>query len=91
MKVRYIGRNIGVGGLTDGKIYEVVEVDKMTGTLRIIDDDPNDINDLNDPDWKPGYLYSPTEPGPLSSEETYGRFVVIEDDDIGSLDKAING
>ncbi len=91
MKVKYVGRTIGLGGLTDGKIYEVVEVDELTGALRIIDDDPNDINDLNDPDWKPGYLYSPTSPSPLTSEEAWGHFVIIEDDENGSLNKAING
>ena len=88
MKVQYVGRDIFPAGLTNGKIYEVVEVDEITGALRVIDDDQDDINDLDDPDWKPGYLYSPTEPGPTRE---YGRFVVIEDDASGSLNKAING
>ena len=91
MKVQYIGRDIFPAGLTNGKIYEVVEVDEITGALRVIDDDQDDINDLNDPDWKPGYLYSPTAPSPMDDEKAWGRFVIVEDDANGSLAKAING
>jgi hypothetical protein len=32
---------------------------------RIIDDDETDWNYDNSPDWKPGYLYSPSNSAPL--------------------------
>ena len=38
MRVRYIGKSIGVLSLTDGKIYEVLGVDPMIGWLRVVDD-----------------------------------------------------
>ena len=92
MKVKYMGPNIGVTGLTNDKVYNVVEVDPLTGALRIIDDDQNDFNFDNDPDWKPGYLYSPTAPRPIGDpQQSPGRFIIIEDDDQGSQNKAING
>ena len=92
MKVKYVGPNIGVTGLTDGKIYEVVEVDPLIGALRVIDDDLDDFNFDNDPEWKPGYLYSPTAPGPADDpDQPRGKFLIVEDDERGSLAKAING
>ena len=38
MRVKYIGPNIGVDGLFNGGVYEVLEVDELTGMLRIIDE-----------------------------------------------------
>ena len=31
MKVKYIGTSFGVDGLTNGKVYEVVELDEFSG------------------------------------------------------------
>ena len=78
MRVKYIGKSFGVDGLTDGKTYEVQEVDELTGWLRVVDD--SDI----------GYLYSPTGPGPFARGVAYGRFEIVDDDEEGSLEKAIN-
>ena len=47
MKVRYVGKSYGVDSMTDGKVYEVLEVDEITGGLRIVDDSGED------------YLYHP--------------------------------
>ena len=77
MKVKYIGRSYGVDSMTDGKEYEVLEVDKLTGALRIVDDSNED------------YLYHPKAPKPNGAKEAYGRFEIIEDDEKGSLRKAI--
>lgn len=91
MKVQYVGPSFGAASLTDGKVYDVVEVDPITGALRVIDDDPDDDNIDNDPEWKPGYLYSPTAPGPADNpSQPLGKFLIVEDDEKGSLDKAIN-
>lgn len=81
MKVRYVGKNIGATGLTDGKIYNVLEIDELTGALRIIDDSEEEC----------GYLYSPTEPKALAGEYKNGKFEVIEDDEKASLARAIKG
>ena len=42
----------------------------------------------DDPDWVQGYLYSPKNPGTLDGKIT-GKFEIIEDDEKGSLAKAI--
>ena len=78
MKVKYLGPRIRAT-FTDNKVYKVIEIDKITGALRIIDDSDDD------------YLYSPTEPKLLSDEYKGGRFEIIEDDKYGSLAKAIYG
>jgi hypothetical protein len=90
MRVRYEGQSFSAG-LTNGKEYEVTEVEPVLGFLRIIDDgwepacfEPN-VSD------KPGYLYSPTNPGPFENDRSYGHFVILADDEKGSLAKAING
>jgi hypothetical protein len=88
MKVRYIGESFGAFGLQDGEIYECTEVDELTGALRIITD-PNDQNYEDDPDWKPGYLFSPVRPRPLSGDSPGGRFEIVDDEN-GTLYKAIN-
>lgn len=77
MRVKYIGDSFGVDGLTDGKSYEVQEVDELTGWLRVKDDSDE------------GYLYSPTKPGPFALGRAFGRFEIIEDDEQKTLEKAI--
>ncbi len=77
MKVKYTGKSFGVDGLTDGNVYEVVCIDELSGALRLIDDSGED------------YLYSPTRPKPLCAKESYGRFEIVEDDEYGTLSKAI--
>ena len=79
MKAKCIGKSYGVDSMTDGKVYEVLEVDKLTGALRIVDDSDED------------YLYYPKAPKPNGTKEAYGRFEIIEDDEKGSLRKAIYG
>lgn len=79
MKVKYIGKSFGIDGLSNGKIYEVIEVDQLTGALRIVDDSDED------------YLYHPQTPKPNGAKEAYGRFEIIEDDLQGSLKRAILG
>ncbi|MCR4622664.1 MAG: hypothetical protein K5663_11345 [Clostridiales bacterium] len=77
MRVKYIGESFGVDGLTDGKTYEVQEVDSLTGMLRVVDDSGED------------YLYSPTNPGPITSNRAFGKFEIVEDDETGTLRKLI--
>lgn len=77
MKVRYVGPNIGVDGLFDGHIYTVLEVDEITGYLRIIDESGED------------YLYHPDRPRAIAGEYKGGRFEIIEDND-GILKDAMN-
>ena len=91
MRVRYEGKSFGVGGLTDGKEYEVTEVEPVLGMLRVIDDGWDDAYLESEVSDKPGYLYPPTNPGPFENDEKYGDFVIVEDDENGSLAKAING
>ncbi len=68
MKVKYVGQSFGIDGLTDGKIYTVLEVDEL-GFLRVIDDSDED------------YLYSPTNPRPLDASSPGGKWEIIEDPD----------
>ncbi len=79
MRVRYVGESFGIDGLTNGKVYNVIEVDEVSGALRVVDDSGED------------YLYSPTNPKPLSGNSSGGKFEIVEDDEKGSLQKAING
>lgn len=79
MRVRYVGKSFGVDSLTNGKIYEVVCIDEVTGAFRLIDDSGED------------YLYSPKAPKPLTAREAYGRFEIVEDDEDGTLKRAIYG
>ena len=73
MKVKYIGKSFGVDSLTNGKIYDVIEVDELTGAFRLVDDSDED------------YLYHPTSPKPNGVKEAYGHFEIIEDDERQSL------
>jgi len=77
-KVKYLGPKIRAA-FTDNEIYKVIEVDKITGALRIVDDSEDN------------YLYSPTEPKLLDDEYKGGRFEIVEDDEKGSLSMAIYG
>lgn len=79
MKVKYIGTTFGVDGLTDGKIYEVLEYLEDIGALCLIDDSDED------------YLYHPTSPKPNCADEAFGRFEIVEDDQAGTLKKVIRG
>lgn len=79
MKVRYEGPNIGIDGLFNGNIYTVVKVDELTGLLSIIDESGED------------YIYSPIRPGPAAGKYRGGKFIVVEDDENGTLSAAING
>lgn len=93
MKVKYIGPDIGATGLTNGKTYEVTEVHALTGALRIKDDDAVGFESWGDmvEDCLPGYLYSPTKPKAASGDYQGGHFEIVEDDEVGSLQKAIYG
>lgn len=77
MRVKYIGPDIGVDGLFNGAIYEVVEVDELSGALRIIDESGED------------YLYDPKKPRPIACEYQGGRFEIVEDVN-DTLKKAIS-
>lgn len=77
MKAKYIGKSFGVDGLTDNKIYEVIEVDELTGALRLIDDSDED------------YLYHLKSPKPNGAKEAYGHFEIVEDDEKESLKKLL--
>lgn len=77
MKVRYIGQSFGVDALTNGKVYECLEADEF-GFLRIIDDSGED------------YLYSAAHPEAIDEEMEPGRWEVVEDDENGTLQKAID-
>jgi len=80
MKVKYIGQSFLPLCLTDGKVYNCLgaEVAGEFGvTLRVIDDSGED------------YLYSAQYPKPWTSNLPAGRWEVIEDDENGTLRKAI--
>lgn len=80
MKVKYIGKDIGVDGLFNNGVYDVEELDAISGGLRIIDESGED------------YLYSPKHPRPIAApEHPGGRFEIVEDDAEGTLNKAIYG
>ena len=81
MKVRYIGPDLGTTGFIDGKIYEVLEIDELSGALRIVDESGEED----------GYLYDPKKPAMLDIANPGSHFEIVEDDAGGSLAKAING
>lgn len=88
MKARYVGESFG--GLTNGNVYDIVEVDEITGALRVVDDEGPAYWGL-EPDEKEGYLYSPINPRPADGSSRGGHWEIIEDDEQGSLKKAIHG
>ena len=77
MKVKYIGPDIGIDGLFNNGVYEVVEIDELTGAFRIIDESGED------------YLYHPKKPQAIAGEYKGGKFEIVEDDDNGTLAEAI--
>jgi len=78
MKAKYIGKSFGIDGLTDGKVYDVLEVDSDSGALRVIDDSGED------------YLYSPVNPKPVAvPDHPGGKWVIVEDNEANDLAYAI--
>lgn len=77
MKVKYIGESFGVLGLRDGKTYECLGVE--FGLLRVVDESEEDD----------GVLYSARNPRPLDCSSPGGKFEIVEDDEQGTLRKAI--
>lgn len=88
MKVKYIGPTRGVFSLTDGKIYECLGVED--GFLRVIDDEGYSYWE-KEPDEKEGYLYAPVGMFVQEDGSRVGRFEIVEDDQNGTLRKAIYG
>lgn len=82
MKVKYIGPKTGATGLYDGGIYEVSAVCEVSGgmMLQVVDEDQSDFNYDDDPNWKPGYLYSPTQPKAACGEYMGGKFFIVKDE-----------
>ena len=78
MKVKYIGPNIGIDGLVDGHVYDVLCVDVLTGYLSVIDESGED------------YLYHPKKPQAIAGNYEGGRFEIVEDDENKSLHNAIH-
>lgn len=64
-KIKYIGKSFGVDGLTNGKIYDIVGIERSM--FRIIDDSEED------------YLYSIITPSSLDDEKLCGKWELIED------------
>lgn len=90
MKVKYIGPDMGATGPRNNGVYEVVEVSKDYKELLVIDECLSDFNYDDDPNWKPGYLYSATAPTLWGSPEhiySGGKFYIVEDEN-GQLAKA---
>lgn len=80
MRVRYVGKSFGIDSLTNGKEYDVISYDTDSGALQIIDDSGED------------YLYDPRNPRPIAlPDHPGGKFEIVEDDDNGTLFKAIHG
>lgn len=75
MKVKYIGENIGLEGLTNGNEYEVISIED--GMLRVIDDSGED------------YLYSASKPSSLTDRSKCGRWEIVEDNESKDLAKII--
>lgn len=88
MKVRFVGESFYALGLTNGKIYECLGVE--FGLLRIIDDEGYAYWPLEEGE-KEGYLYSAVAPCAPDGSSPPGRWEIIEDDENGTLAKAISG
>lgn len=65
-KVRYIGESFGIDSLTNGKIYDVIEV-LIDDLIRVVDDSGED------------YLYSIYNPKPLDESSKGGKWEIVED------------
>jgi hypothetical protein len=76
LKVRYVGKSFGVESLTNGRVYECIEIVEL-GLLRIIDDS-------GEP-----YLYSPTKPASLDNPKLCGKWEIVEDNENKDLEKII--
>ena len=77
MKVKYSGPDIGVDGLVNGHVYEVLYVDSLTGYLSVVDESGED------------YLYHPTKPQAIAGSYKGGCFEIVEDDENNSLRMAM--
>ena len=77
MRLQYKGESFGATGLKNGSIYACLGVEY--GLLRVIDESGDD------------YLYSAQNPVPIDGTSKGGIWEIIEDDDNGTLRKAING
>ena len=88
MKVKYVGPTKGTVSLTNGKIYECLGVED--GFLRVIDDEGYSYWE-KEPDEKEGYLYAPVGTFIEEDGSRVGRFEIVEDDENGTLRKAIYG
>jgi hypothetical protein len=91
MKVKFVGETFGAVSLTDGVIYECIGVEDCGGevlALRIIDDEglPYWEKEDDEPD---GYLYSAKNPSPFDGSSMGGHWEIIEDNENGTLAKAI--
>lgn len=64
-RVKYIGKSFGVEQLTDGKVYDVLDIDDTF--IRIIDDSGED------------YLYSTNKPSSLDNSSLCGKWIIVED------------
>lgn len=80
MRVRYIGESFGASGLTDGTVYDCLEIDRTDEQglefgimLRIVDDSGED------------YLYPLKNPRPLNGSSPGGSWEIVEDDEKISL------
>lgn len=78
MRVKYVGESFGIDSLTDGNEYEVLGYDEDSGALRVVDDSGED------------YLYDPRHPRPIAKpEHPGGKFLIVEDDEKHTLQRAI--
>ena len=64
-RVKYVGKSFGVESLTNGKIYDVIDVD--CPFLRVVDDSGED------------YLYSITMPSSMEDLELCGKWEIVDD------------
>lgn len=65
-RVKYTGESFGVDGLTDGNVYDVIEVLK-DDLIRVVDDSGED------------FLYSISNPMPLDGNSPGGKWTLIDD------------
>lgn len=81
MKLKYVGGSFGAVSLTDGKVYEVLEVDEKMEMFRVIDDSDED------------FLYPIDNPRPMCNnccgDCAGGEWELFEDDENGTLEKAL--
>lgn len=65
-KIRYIGESFGVDGLTNGKIYDFVEIYPNDNLIRVVDDSEED------------YIYQIDNPKSLNGSSKGGKWEIIE-------------